>query len=142
MHHERAHFRAFLRAEGLHSMAAIDAPATSQLRPRIARAFESLQRPDSAIVAYEAYLRSTNPYQLPTDARELARTYKRLGELYEAKGDTKRAIQRYGDFVELWKDADAVLQPNVTAVRERITKLLRKSGLAPPLPCITLIAHA
>ena len=98
------------------------------LRPRIARAFESLQRPDSAIVAYEAYLRSTNPYQLPTDARELARTYKRLGELYEAKGDTKRAIQRYGDFVELWKDADAVLQPNVTAVRERITKLLRKSG--------------
>lgn len=98
------------------------------MQPRIARAFESLQRPDSAIVAYEAYLRSTNPEQLRTDARELARTYKRLGELYEAKGDTKRAIQRYGDFVELWKNADAELQPKVTQVRERITALLRKTG--------------
>ena len=98
------------------------------LQPKIARAFESLQRPDSAIAAYEAYLRSTSPDQLFTDARELARTYKRLGELYEAKGDSKRAIQRYGDFVELWKDADAALQPNVTDVRERITKLLRKTG--------------
>ncbi len=38
------------------------------------------------------------------------------------------ALGRYGDFVELWKDADAALQPNVTTVRERITKLLRKTG--------------
>jgi eukaryotic-like serine/threonine-protein kinase len=98
------------------------------LQPKIARALESLQRPDSAIAAYEAYLRSTNSDQLVTDARELARTYKRLGELYEARGDTKRAIQRYGDFVELWKDADAALQPTVAEVRERITKLVRKTG--------------
>ena len=107
---------------------ALKSRCTACMQPRIARAFESLQRPDSAIAAYEAYLRSTNPDQLPSDARELARTYNRLGELYEAKGDTKRALQRYGDFVELWKNADAALQPKVTEVRERITKLLRKTG--------------
>lgn len=45
---------------------------------------------------------------------------KRLGELHEASGDSKRAIKRYGDFVELWKNADASLQPQVAEVRERI----------------------
>jgi hypothetical protein len=30
--------------------------------------------------------------------------------------------------VELWKDADAGLQPTVAEVRERITKLVRKTG--------------
>ena len=46
-------------------------------QPKIARAFESLQRPDSAIAAYEAYLRSTNPEQLFTDARKLTRDPRR-----------------------------------------------------------------
>ena len=98
------------------------------MRPRLARVFEAMNRPDSAIAQYEAYLTATNPMQLVTDARELARTYQRLGELYEAKGDTARAIQRYTNFVELWKDADPELQPRVTAIRERITKLKKKAG--------------
>ena len=87
-----------------------------------------MSRPDSAIATYERYVAATYPDQFASDARELARTYKQLGELYEAKGDTKRAIQRYGDFVELWKDADPELQPKVTEVRERIVRLQKKSG--------------
>ena len=98
------------------------------LAPRIGRAYEVLQRPDSAITEYERYVSSSTPYRYATDARELARTYKRLGELYEAKGDNKRAIQRYTNFVDLWKDADPELQPKVTEVRERIARLQEKIG--------------
>ena len=58
----------------------------------------------------------------------IPRAYRRLGELYEAKGDTKRAIQRYSDFVELWKNADPALQPLVKDVRERMARLQKKTG--------------
>jgi tetratricopeptide (TPR) repeat protein len=108
--------------------ATLKSRCTACMQPRIARAFDALQRPDSAIAAYEAYVRSTNPDQFLSDARELARAYMRLGELYVAAGDTTRAVQRYGDFVELWKDADAALQPKVAEIRERINGLLRKTS--------------
>ena len=35
--------------------------------------------------------------------------------MYEARGDKQRALEYYGRFAALWKDADPVLQP---AVRE------------------------
>ena len=49
---------------------------------------------------------------------------KRLGELYEQRGDTDKAVEYYNEFVELWKDADPELQPQVEDVRERIAKLV------------------
>jgi DNA-binding SARP family transcriptional activator len=55
----------------------------------------------------------------------LAPAHKRLGELYEAKGDTKRAAAHYASFVELWKNADPDLQPKVTEVRARLERLRR-----------------
>jgi eukaryotic-like serine/threonine-protein kinase len=58
----------------------------------------------------------------------LAPTYKRLGELYEAKGDRKRAAEYYGRFVELWKDADPELQPGVKEVRGRLARLAQEPG--------------
>ena len=57
------------------------------------------------------------------DAANLAGSYKRLGELYEAKGDVKRAVELYDKFVALWKNADPELQPVVSDVRRRITRL-------------------
>ena len=61
-------------------------------------------------------------------ARFLARAYKRLGELYEAKGDLKRAIQRYSDFIALWKNADKSLQPTVQDAKDRVARLQAKRG--------------
>jgi hypothetical protein len=40
--------------------------------------------------------------------------HKRLGELYEAKGQRDKALQHYRSFLALWKDADPELQPKVT----------------------------
>ena len=83
---------------------------------------------DSTIHWYERYVASPSSRLGDTHAFELARAYQRLGELYERRGDVKRAIQRYGDFVELWKDADPELQPVVRDVRARIARLQARSG--------------
>jgi tetratricopeptide (TPR) repeat protein len=109
-----------------------DGPATACaacLPAYLARAFDLAEMPDSAIAMYERYLAIppfpfafiSAPRQL--DPAYLAGAHKRLGELYDAKGDREKAISHYAAFVELWKDADPVLAPKVTAVRQRLAHL-------------------
>lgn len=62
------------------------------------------------------------------DVRWLPETYIRLGELYEARNDTTKAVHYYNEFVELWKDADQELQPQVDDIRRRIGTLTREPG--------------
>jgi tetratricopeptide (TPR) repeat protein len=82
-----------------------------------------MQEPDSALTAYERYV--TTPYldRIASDAFELAPSHKRLGELYEARGDREKAVHHYTRFVELWKDCEPELRPQVTSVRRRLVKL-------------------
>ncbi|HEX2637052.1 MAG TPA: protein kinase [Gemmatimonadales bacterium] len=89
----------------------------------LGRAFDQMQEPDSAIGAYERYV--TTPYleRIESDAFELAPSHKRLGELYEARGNREKAVYHYTRFVELWKDCDPELRPQVAAVRHRLVKL-------------------
>ncbi|HTR78370.1 MAG TPA: tetratricopeptide repeat protein, partial [Gemmatimonadaceae bacterium] len=90
-------------------------------------AYDEAGMTDSAIANFERFV--TTPYanrlRTPGDAAFLAGSYKRLGELYEAKGDAKRAIANYGKFIDLWKDADPELQPKVAEVRRRLARLQR-----------------
>jgi len=62
------------------------------------------------------------------DATYLAGVRKRLGELYEAKGDNQRAASNYLAFVELWKNADPELQPKVQEARQRLARLKDLAG--------------
>lgn len=48
---------------------------------------------------------------------------RRLGEMAESSGDRAGALDYYGRFAELWRGADPDLQPQVTAVRERMAVL-------------------
>jgi tetratricopeptide (TPR) repeat protein len=98
----------------------------------IARAFDALGQPDSAIAEYQAYLAAPYFQKLLGgengniafgDAMVLAGLHKRLGELYEAKGDRQKAAEHYVAFVALWKNADPELQPEVDDVRRRLTRL-------------------
>ena len=59
----------------------------------------------------------------PVDPIFLAGVRRRLGELYEAKGDTAKAVEHYQAFVEQWKSADPELQPRVAEVRRRLQAL-------------------
>ncbi len=92
--------------------------------PIIGTAYDLAQQPDSAIAALTQYVESTALLGRPgSDQFFLGGSYKRLGELLEAKGDRERAAHYYTKFLDLWKNADANLQPNVAEVRRRLIRL-------------------
>jgi tetratricopeptide (TPR) repeat protein len=97
------------------------------LLPMTGLAFDELQQPDSALVAYEAYA-TRLIYQDNGQEIDLPRVLVRLGELYETKGDKAKALEYYGKFVDLWKDADPELQPRVAEIRKRIGQLAGEPG--------------
>ena len=105
-----------------------DGPATECgicLDPPLGMAFEVAGMPDSAIAAYERYVRA--PYwgrlSRGLDGTWLAHTLRRMGALYEERGDAGKATEAYTRFLALWKDADPDLQPRVAEVRRRLEAL-------------------
>jgi len=95
----------------------------------LARAYDAMGQRDSVVALYEYMLANRDPEaRFTEDVFERARALKRLGEIYEERGNAAQAIRRYREFVELWKDADPALQPVVQDVRERIARLERKRG--------------
>jgi tetratricopeptide (TPR) repeat protein len=93
----------------------------------LAQAFDLAGKPDSAIAYFERAV-AAKDYSLAADTHFRAGSYKRLGELYEAKGDTAKAESNYQKFIELWKDADPELQPKVRDARDRLARLRRGRG--------------
>ena len=89
----------------------------------LGRAYERAGQRDSAVAVYERAVTTPGYFRAFEEEATLGPTYRRLGELYEQRGDTARAREYYGRFVELWKDADAELQPSVREVRQRLVKL-------------------
>jgi len=79
---------------------------------------------DSALAAYESALTTPGLFRVFQESQWLGQTYKRLGELYEERGETEKAVEYYDRFVELWRDADDELQPIVRDVRDRIARLV------------------
>ncbi len=89
-----------------------------------AQVWELAGEPDSALARYEASVTLPEARVSAGDVSyTLGPTYRRLGEMYEARGDRSKALKYYGDFVDLWRDADEVLQPQVKDVRERMAGL-------------------
>jgi len=95
----------------------------------LASLYDRQGQPDSARVLYERVVATpTVMGHLAADRNALAPSYKRLGELYEAKGDRKKAADYYNRFVELWKNADPELQAGVKEVRARLGRLAQEPG--------------
>ena len=97
--------------------------------PDIARAYDLSAQSDSAIAYFSRYLRTgwlTRTFGGSVGGEDplfLAGVYKRLGELYEAKGDRAQAAAYFTKFVELWKNADPELQPRVLEIKKRLARL-------------------
>jgi tRNA A-37 threonylcarbamoyl transferase component Bud32/tetratricopeptide (TPR) repeat protein len=89
--------------------------------------FDQLDRPDSALLAWERVYESRGPV-IGADAYFRPVGLQRLGELHEANGNAAKAIEYYGKFVELWRNADPELQPRVAEIRERMARLQRQEG--------------
>jgi tetratricopeptide (TPR) repeat protein len=94
----------------------------------VARTHDLMGQTDSAIASFEQYLRVPTIDRGPEDESYLAGAHKRLGELYEAKGEKSKALSHYLTFVELWKNADPELQPRVTEVRAAIKRVRDTEG--------------
>ena len=97
--------------------------------PLLARAFELAGRADSAIVNYEWYLDTRRMDRMDPDALYIPFVHERLGALYEAVGNPRLALLHHRAFIDLWKDADPVLQPHVTSARQRVAALTRETGV-------------
>ena len=91
----------------------------------LARAYDLDGKPDSAITIYERYLNTPILERTGVDGVFLPAVHKRLGELYEAKGQRDKALAHYHVFLDLWKDADPELQPKVTDTKQRVAALTR-----------------
>jgi tetratricopeptide (TPR) repeat protein/tRNA A-37 threonylcarbamoyl transferase component Bud32 len=96
--------------------------------PQLAAVYDRVGQTDSARALYQRYAETQTPFNWRVDYSQLAPAYKRLGELYEARSDRKRAALYYEKFVDLWKQADAELQPGVREVRGRLAKLAQEPG--------------
>ncbi len=90
----------------------------------IAQAWDRAGVSDSALKYYDlaANLPNTDNEGVE-DAIWQPSALRRLGELYEARGERQKALDYYGKFVALWKNADADLQPQVTEVKAAMAKL-------------------
>ncbi|HEX5004167.1 MAG TPA: tetratricopeptide repeat protein, partial [Gemmatimonadales bacterium] len=94
----------------------------------VGRLYDRMDQPDSALAAYDRAIHSTVLTQ-PSGARlALGPTLRRVGELYEAKGDQERARDYYSQFVALWRDADSEFQPSVQEIKSRLAKLSAEPG--------------
>jgi tetratricopeptide (TPR) repeat protein len=88
----------------------------------IADVYDRAGQADSALAYFERYANTVGD-RLDWDPAWLAHSLKRLGELYETKGDHAKAVEYYGKFLDQWKDADPELQPVVRDVKQRMARL-------------------
>jgi eukaryotic-like serine/threonine-protein kinase len=93
----------------------------------VGTAHDRAGRPDSAMKYLEQFVsrKSANAYLF---APYLPRIHRRLGELYENSNDNAKAVRHYEAFVEYWKKAEPVFQPDVQDVRRRLERMRVKSG--------------
>jgi len=95
---------------------------------RVARLFDEAGQVDSAVAYFEKYLETPYNFRLFVDGNRLAATHERLGQMYDGRGDLENAALHYAAFVELWADADPVLQPRVRAARARLEEIVKERG--------------
>lgn len=92
----------------------------------IGRAFDLANMPDSAITYWERYIAESFNRSPSRDASILGGIHKRLGELYDDKGDLAKAESHLSAFIELWKTADPELQPKVADAKRRLAAIEAK----------------
>lgn len=97
-------------------------------RKRLGELWEAAGDQDRAIQAYTQFVSGIDWNTLFQDRGEVALVQFRLGELHEEAGNLDSAIVWYSKMADRWKNADAILQPQVTEARRRIEALLDRKA--------------
>jgi tetratricopeptide (TPR) repeat protein/tRNA A-37 threonylcarbamoyl transferase component Bud32 len=98
-------------------------PALAQL----AWAHDKAGRPDSAFTYYRRFVDMPD-FLAIVDAVWLPTALRRLGELHEDRGEIDQAIAAYARLVNLWRNAEPELQPQVREVSQRLERLRAGRG--------------
>jgi serine/threonine-protein kinase len=99
---------------------AADATCFTCFASGLARAFDAAGNADSAIAWGDRYLASTSNRRITTDWREMPALLIRLGDLSADKGDRTTAAEYYQKYIDLRREADPALQPQVAEVRKKL----------------------
>jgi eukaryotic-like serine/threonine-protein kinase len=93
-------------------------------------AFDEAGMADSTIHYMQQALTVFDPNRMDNiiDPMILPPFNKRLGELYEAKGDRVKAAEHYRKVIDLWKNADPELQVTVEDLKRRVRRLSDTEG--------------
>jgi len=103
-------------------------PCTVCTPAGLAHVYDEAAVADSAITYYEQYLETGMLFRDFVDADRRGPALERLGQLYDERGDLENAAKYYAMFVELWANADEVLQPRVRAAQSRLEEIVRERG--------------
>jgi tetratricopeptide (TPR) repeat protein len=111
-------------ADAVREYTAADAgPCPVCVLPALGHALDLAGQTDSSIAVLTKFVSTPYLVRSGPDAQYLAGSHKRLGELWEQKGDAAKAASNYAKFVELWQRADPELQPQVADVKKRLARL-------------------
>lgn len=94
----------------------------------LGRAFDLLEQPDSAIHYLERFRRAEGGISPRAQTLYRGAALKRLGELYEARGDLRTAEARYAEFVQYMDRPEPEYQPMAQEVRGRLQALRGRTG--------------
>ena len=97
----------------------------------LARVAEEEGDLSGAVGHYENHLDNTVAYGIDNRLAEKPYVYMRLGEIHSQLGNINKALEAYQNFVDIWVDADDILQPRVQYARDRIDQLLIQSTREP-----------
>ncbi len=102
---------------------AADASCLPCFAGEMSRAFDAAGAPDSAAAWGERYLASTSRFRNAVDWRELPPLLVRLGDINAEKGDRAKAAEYYQKYIDLRREADPVLQPQVAEVKKKLASV-------------------
>ncbi|HEU4721940.1 MAG TPA: BTAD domain-containing putative transcriptional regulator [Gemmatimonadaceae bacterium] len=88
--------------------------------PDLARAYEADGKTRAATAVYERYVTTPWFWRYETDALELGPALEKLASLYDAAGERGKAQGARTRLVQLWRRADAELQPVVAQARSGV----------------------
>ena len=91
--------------------------------PALARAYEASGKLDSAVALYERFLRTPDSDNFNWQGLYRPAALLHLAELYASRGEHAKAAEAYGEFIDLWIEADPELQPRVEAAKDWLSQL-------------------
>lgn len=111
-------------------------PGSEALLPHRAHPHDLAGHADSAIALYERYLGRVSRLDVRLtwlDPAHLAEIYESLGRNYENRAQPDSAARYYQALLDLWKNADPMLEPKKKSLREALARVTAEKGSQVPL---------